>query len=212
MLAGVRRRLSYANVMATIAVFLALGTGGAYAVTQIDKNSVHSKHIVNGQVKAPDIAVGAATANKIAANAVNSGKVLDGSLQARDFAAGQLPDPFVDQLPSGETLTGYYAMGGTADAPGEIMGVDSISFAYRLETAPTPHFVTSSASVPECPGQGQAAPGHLCVYEQGNGGVGGVDQRGFLATPVSRYGAALLVRSAADGGGNSFGSWAVTAP
>lgn len=198
--------------MASIAVFFALGTGGAYAVTQIDNNSVRSKHIVNGHVKPGDIATGAVTANKIAGNAVNSPRVLDGSLLARDFASGQLPDPFVDQLPSGETLTGYYAMGGTADAVGEIMGVDSISFSHPLATAPTAHFVTSGTSVPECPGAGQAAPGHLCVYEDGNGGVGGVGTRGFLTTPVSRRGAALYVRSVADGGGNSFGSWAVTAP
>ena len=31
-------KLSYANVMATVAVFLALG-GGAYAATQLKKNS-----------------------------------------------------------------------------------------------------------------------------------------------------------------------------
>ena len=36
-----RERLTYANVMATIAVFIALG-GGAYAIT-LKKNSVKSK-------------------------------------------------------------------------------------------------------------------------------------------------------------------------
>lgn len=41
--------------MATIAVFIALG-GGAYAATQLDRNSVASKHIVNGQVKSVDVA------------------------------------------------------------------------------------------------------------------------------------------------------------
>jgi hypothetical protein len=40
--------------MATGAMFVALG-GGAYAVTQIDRNSVESKHIVNGQVKSVDV-------------------------------------------------------------------------------------------------------------------------------------------------------------
>ena len=54
MLGGIRSRLTYANVMATVAVFIALG-GGAYAVTKLDRNSVKSKHIVNGQVKPKDL-------------------------------------------------------------------------------------------------------------------------------------------------------------
>jgi hypothetical protein len=47
-------RLSYANVMATIAVFIALGAG-AYAVTKAPRNSVVSSSIKNGQVKPPDL-------------------------------------------------------------------------------------------------------------------------------------------------------------
>ncbi len=63
-------KLSYANVMATIAVFMALG-GGAYAATQLPANSVNAR--------------------AIAKNAVTSAKVKDHSLVARDFKAGQLP-------------------------------------------------------------------------------------------------------------------------
>src|SRR5271155_939590 len=63
-------KLTYANVMATVAVFLALG-GGAYAATQLKKNSVGTKQIKNG--------------------AVTSAKVKSGSLLASNFAAGQLP-------------------------------------------------------------------------------------------------------------------------
>jgi hypothetical protein len=54
LLAGIRSRLTYANVMATIAVFIALG-GGAYAAFSLPRNSVKSKHIVNHQVKAKDL-------------------------------------------------------------------------------------------------------------------------------------------------------------
>jgi hypothetical protein len=43
------KKLSYANVMATIAVFLAL-TGGAFAATKIGKNAVKTKNIANGAV------------------------------------------------------------------------------------------------------------------------------------------------------------------
>jgi hypothetical protein len=51
----IRDRLTYANVTATIALFVAL-SGGAYAALNLPRNSVESKHIVNGQVKAADVA------------------------------------------------------------------------------------------------------------------------------------------------------------
>lgn len=57
-------RLNYANVMATVAVFLALG-GGAFAAVKLGKNSVKTKSIKNGAV----------TENKLAANAVTAAKV-----------------------------------------------------------------------------------------------------------------------------------------
>jgi len=66
----IRKRLTYANVMSSIAVFLVLG-GAAFAATQLPKNSVGSKQLKK--------------------NAVVSSKVKDGSLKAVDFGAGQLP-------------------------------------------------------------------------------------------------------------------------
>lgn len=65
-----RSKLTYANVIATIALFLALG-GGAWAATTLPKNSVGSSQLKNG--------------------AVTGGKVKNGSLVAGDFASGQLP-------------------------------------------------------------------------------------------------------------------------
>jgi hypothetical protein len=60
-----RRSLTYANVMATIAVFIALG-GGAYAVSKAAKNSVVTKSIKNDAVttkKIRDLAVDATKVN-----------------------------------------------------------------------------------------------------------------------------------------------------
>ena len=51
---GFRRHLTYANLMATVAVFLVLG-GGAYAAFHLPKNSVRSKNIASKQVKKPDL-------------------------------------------------------------------------------------------------------------------------------------------------------------
>jgi hypothetical protein len=47
--------LTYANVMVTLLAFIVLG-GGAYAAFHLPRNSVRSKHIVNGQVKKRDLA------------------------------------------------------------------------------------------------------------------------------------------------------------
>lgn len=47
-------RLSYANVIATISLFLALG-GGAYAATQLPKDSVTSKQIKKGSIRIDDL-------------------------------------------------------------------------------------------------------------------------------------------------------------
>jgi hypothetical protein len=44
-----RGRLTYANVMATVAVFIALG-GASYAATQLPKHSVGTKQLRNGAV------------------------------------------------------------------------------------------------------------------------------------------------------------------
>jgi hypothetical protein len=75
-----RPKLTYANVVASLALFVALG-GTSYAVATLGKNSVKSENIGKEQVKASDIAK----------NAITSPKVKDGSLLATDFKAGQLP-------------------------------------------------------------------------------------------------------------------------
>ena len=57
-------RLTYSNVMATIAVFIALGAG-AYAAVNLPRNSVKSKHIKNSNVRNKDIRDQAVTFPKL---------------------------------------------------------------------------------------------------------------------------------------------------
>ena len=54
MLARLRAHLTYANVVSTLCLFVLLGSG-AYAAFQLPKDSVRSKHIVDGQVKSSDV-------------------------------------------------------------------------------------------------------------------------------------------------------------
>ena len=51
------------NIVGYGALCLALSGGTAFAVTQLDENSVRSKHVVNGQIKRADLAAGAAAAS-----------------------------------------------------------------------------------------------------------------------------------------------------
>jgi hypothetical protein len=54
MLDRLRGRLTYANVMASVAVFIALG-GSAYAAVMLTNNSVRSRHIAPHAVRASDV-------------------------------------------------------------------------------------------------------------------------------------------------------------
>ena len=73
------RHLSYANVLSTIAVFLAMG-GGAYAIS-IPKNSVGPKQLKPNAV----------TAKKIQRNSINSAKLRNRSVGKADLQRGLLP-------------------------------------------------------------------------------------------------------------------------
>jgi hypothetical protein len=100
MLRALTHRLTYANVMATLAMFVALG-GGAYAAAtigaadikrnavrpkHIKPNTVKSRHISRGAVDSADIRNNAVTTGKIAGNAVTSAKIADNAIATGDVA------------------------------------------------------------------------------------------------------------------------------
>ena len=62
-----RPRLTYANVVATICLFLVLG-GGAWAATSLPKNSVGTKQLKNGAVTGAKVKKGALTGADIRAS------------------------------------------------------------------------------------------------------------------------------------------------
>jgi hypothetical protein len=90
-----RQHLSYANVMATAAVFIALG-GSSYAAIKIT-----GKNVKNGSLTGADIKNSTLGGSDIRAGAIKSGDVANGSLLQQDFAAGQLPTG--PQGPRGDT-------------------------------------------------------------------------------------------------------------
>ena len=82
MLRGLRERLTYANAMATAAMFIALG-GGAYALSN---DSVKSKHIVDDQVKSEDLKDGRVKGEDVKADTLTGEQIDEAS-----FEPGFLP-------------------------------------------------------------------------------------------------------------------------
>lgn len=140
-----RKRLTYANVMSSIAVFLVLGGATAFAASQLGKNSVGSKQlkknsvtkvkIKKGAVSSAKLGDGAVTNSKLGDNsistakiqngAVNGDKIADGSLSGADINAGSTPfsqvmarlrNPGpVNMQVGGATLVGTYNQGASED-------------------------------------------------------------------------------------------------
>lgn len=90
----IRKHLSYANVMSSIAVFLLLGGGAAIAANQKQKrigtNQIKASAITAGKIKD-----GAVTNSKLADGSVTSSKIVDGSisnskLQSNSVGGNQL--------------------------------------------------------------------------------------------------------------------------
>ena len=91
MLAKVRSALTYANVMATLAVFIALG-GSSYAALRITGKNVPKDALTGADIK--DLTGRDVRNNSLTGADVKNLTTVDvanGSLRAEDFAPGQLP-------------------------------------------------------------------------------------------------------------------------
>jgi hypothetical protein len=117
----VLERLSYANVVATIALFLALG-GGAYALS--GRNTVRSDDIVNGQVKSSDIGGSQVKKGNLAASAVTGGKVAADTLFSGDIGSGAIGSAEVADGAIGAPDLGANSVGSGAVADNSITGAD----------------------------------------------------------------------------------------
>jgi hypothetical protein len=95
-----RPKLSYANVVATLALFVALG-GGAMAASQLGKNSVGTKQlkknaVTKAKIKKNSVATakiknGAVARKKLKNSAVNGAKIADGSVTGTEIDAASTP-------------------------------------------------------------------------------------------------------------------------
>jgi trimeric autotransporter adhesin len=145
MLSKMTQHLSYANVMATLALFVALG-GGAYAASelakdsvgpkQLKKNAVTSRAVKNGQVKSVDVANEGLTGADIKDGAVKSVEIGDGVVTGPKLAAAAVGGA---QLVDGAITSAKIADGavGSSDLDPNTVG-DIISIAGTLTSAAPP--------------------------------------------------------------------------
>jgi hypothetical protein len=94
MIARLRQKLTYSNVIASLALFIALGgvavaaglAKNSVGTKQLKKNAVTAAKIKKGSVNSAKIAHGAVVAGKIAGNSVSSGVLQNGSVIAAKLA------------------------------------------------------------------------------------------------------------------------------
>jgi hypothetical protein len=101
-----RPHLSYANVMATIAVVIALGGASAFAASKLGKNVVKSRNIAAGAVKTADIAKNAVKRSKIASGAVDDSRLANSSVGTNKLIGGSVT---TGKLASGSVTEGVLA-------------------------------------------------------------------------------------------------------
>jgi hypothetical protein len=173
----IRQRLTYANVMSSIAVFLVLGGGAAYAAKKIGSNELRGASVTTAKIKrnavtAAKIKKNSVTTAKIKAAAVTNGKLADGSVSVQKLAPGFVAPAaeklsrYVNVSADGTVLagsqgisqanvvhasTGFYCLSGLTPAP--IGGIATIDYNQAGEDVEI-QFGTGQGAV--CPAGTQA--------------------------------------------------------
>ncbi|MGC2374185.1 MAG: hypothetical protein WA484_09955 [Solirubrobacteraceae bacterium] len=116
-------------------------------------------------------------------------------------------------LPSGQSESGFYAVGSGSSATGYV--AEGISFSQPLATAIAANHVvynTLGTISPHCLGFGKAESGYVCLYEAEFSGLSFYVTRDFAlnTNAADKYGFALFFEVKAAG--YAAGSWTVTAP
>jgi hypothetical protein len=134
----IRRHVTYANVMSSIAVFLMLGGATAFAATKIGANEIKANSIKtgkivkeavtagkvkNGAIVEGKIGDGAVTTNKLADNAVTTAKIADNAITTGKIANDAVTGDKVKESTLGEVPSANNAnnLGGTP-ASGYVKG------------------------------------------------------------------------------------------
>ena len=131
------KRLTYANVMASIAIFIALG-GAAVAATKLPKNSVGAKQLRKKAVTAAKIKKNAVTTAKIRKEAVTGAKIKAGAVDGVKIADGSVTGADINSATVPYSRVVHQARGsspvGIPDGSGSLTQVPLNGANYTQET------------------------------------------------------------------------------
>jgi hypothetical protein len=197
-----RKHVTYANVVATLALVLALGGGTAWATGYI----IVSTHQIKPSVL-KSLRGNRGPRGYTGANGTNGANGAAGPAGATGSAGSNLTAETV--LPSGQSESGTYSGSGALTDD-----LDAINLQYTEPLASpisASNIVETTSTTSNCPGQGQAARGYLCLYDLVNSGANfqGPIVNSSLPSPDP---GALLYYTSATPDSYVFGTWTVTAP
>jgi hypothetical protein len=187
---SLRKHLTYANVISTLALFVALGAGTAFATGRLGPKSVGARQLRPGAVTADKIRKKAVTAPKIEAQAVKQGKLASGAVVAAKIAAGGVTEAKVangaitpEKIPN-DSVSGEKVNEGSL---GQVPSANLANFATRADTANPEAFAridaegtvfsASSKGIGTADVKQGVLPGTYCIE------VPGFSPRGAQATP-----------------------------
>ncbi|HEX5713080.1 MAG TPA: hypothetical protein VFX85_07185 [Solirubrobacterales bacterium] len=185
-----RPHLTYANVTATLALFISLGLGSAYAAVELAPKSVGARQLRPGAVTADKIRKHAVTAPKIEALAIKQGKVANEAIVSAKVASGAITAEKIaggavspGKIPA-DSITGEKVDERTL---GRVPSAAAADFATTAETANPEAFARVDAEGTVFPANSRGIgtadvrqglePGIYCVA------VPGFTPRGAQATP-----------------------------
>ena len=175
-----RPRLSYANAVSTLALIIAIGTGGAYAASKLPDRSVGEFQLRPGAVTAEKIRKNAITAPKIKAEAIKQGKIANGSITAAKMTGGSVSNSSLQDSSvtnsklAAEAVTGDKVNEGTLS---QVPSAAKAEFATNAESASPPAFAAISSEATIDSSYSKAIQG---VRDGTLGGVYCVTAAGFI--------------------------------
>jgi hypothetical protein len=202
-----RSRVTYANVTSTLALFVALGMGSAYAASHLADKSVGARQLRPGAVTADKIRKSAVTAPKIEALAVKQGKIAGGAVTAAKIENGAIGAEKIaagavtpDKIPN-DSLTGAKIDEASLT---QVPSAATASFASVAETANPEAFAKVDGEGTVLPGNSKGI-GTSDVNQSAEAGIYCINIPGF--TP---RGAQVTAEFTGNGAVNPFVKLGVT--
>lgn len=149
----IRAKLTYANVVASLALFLALG-GAAYAAAKLPKNSVGTKQIKNNAITAAKIKKNAVTGAKIKNGTITGNKIKLSSLGTVPSATSAGHAGSADNATNATNFSRYFNSGLKKASGGQNVNLTSVGpftfVGHCVQTEPGTYYaeITATTSAP----------------------------------------------------------------